>query len=229
MSSFASRLKQVNKINKRTRDTVHGWIRKFEKELSIGHLPSVLRAICILYFHEYEIFNIIGQNVKLSNNKKCITTINAPSINGGWNTNYGIIKIPSMSDIIYEWKIKINKSKFASGNVICVGLSSSQSPNSGFNNDNGVHYVFGNGGQIYDMIPKNNNYWRDYAKNNFNENDIISIRLHLEQREIGFAINGVDQGVAYRNIKKSKDIHYRLMVAMFFKDDSVQVTEFLKR
>lgn len=45
-------------------------------------------------------------------------------------------------------------------------------------------------------------------------NGKTSIQLDLVRRQIRFVFNDQHQGIAYENIKKNKDVNYRLVVAM---------------
>ena len=83
--------KQLSKIDKKTKLAVHGWIRNKEKTLRLRHIPSMINAICIVYFHDDEIFEIIGDDIKLSTNKKLVKT---ECEGDNENSNcYGIMKI----------------------------------------------------------------------------------------------------------------------------------------
>ena len=61
----------------------------------------MLQSICILYYYQDETFDfeLIGKNIVLSDDKKCITKMER----GFSNNSYGIQEISSMSNRIYEW------------------------------------------------------------------------------------------------------------------------------
>ena len=59
----------------------------------------------ILFFREDEIFDVIGDDIQLSGNKKIITK---KQNNADWNNNcYGITVIPSISEITCKWNLSI--------------------------------------------------------------------------------------------------------------------------
>ncbi len=84
---MSSSLKSLSTIDARTKYAVYGWIRKSEIELEICHIPMMLRCICSLYYRDDEVFHTIGNDVKLSKNKKYITKIGRDN---SCNFNYGI-------------------------------------------------------------------------------------------------------------------------------------------
>ena len=57
----------------------------------------------------------------------------------------------------------------------------------------------------------------------------ISIHLNLKLGQLSFSVSGIDQGIAFENIKKDEKIKYRLMVSMVHKQASVQIVDFHKQ
>ena len=100
--------KALSKIDKRTKFAVYGWIRNHEKQLNVRHVPAMITAICILYFRNEERFNLTRDGIELSENKKRITKV---INNYAWDDNYGLIEIPSLSESIYQWNMKIIQHK----------------------------------------------------------------------------------------------------------------------
>eukprot|EP01084_Bolivina_argentea_P199656 341603_1 len=170
-------LKHLSKIVKRTKYTVHGWIRTTEKSSNLCTTPLLIISLCILYSREDEIFEIISDDVKLSLDKKSIHKTN----NGfNWdNCSYGVNEILSTTNCIYEWilKIKANfKNYHQSG--ICIGISSTKNRNKDFSClSDGFHYVYLNNGNKYQNNNNNNAYnWSNYC-NSCGVNDKIGIYL----------------------------------------------------
>ena len=208
---MASCFKVLSKIDKITKYSVYGWIREAEIELKIEHFPMILSSICILYYREDEIFdpNKIGDKVKLSNTKKIIT-----AIRGYGNetlSNYAITEISSMRNIVCRWDLKLNQKNSYTG--IRVGVSS-LTQSFGFSNgldkvkDGHAIYMYSSWGKILDQKTTK---WRKYGKKSL-KNDTISIILDLRRGQINYLVNGKDQGIAYKDIQKSDDIKYRLIV-----------------
>ena len=100
---MSSMFKKLSKVDKKQKYCVYGWIREMEQALDINHVPLMISSICILYFHEEEMFDGVGDHVTLSKDKKCITN-NATK----QTKNYGIIEISSNEECIYQWDLKLN-------------------------------------------------------------------------------------------------------------------------
>ena len=101
---MSSVLAQLNKIDRMTKFAVFGWIRKAEKKLQIGHIPNMIRSICVLYCREEDSFGIISDHFKISPNRKCITS----KLNDYWHIyiNFGMNQIPSINNnMIYQWDL----------------------------------------------------------------------------------------------------------------------------
>ena len=128
--------KQLSKIDDRTKYSVYGWIREAERSLHLTHIPMMINSICILFYRDDEIFDIIGKNVKVSSNKKCITKLEAPPPDNKWDNNtYGILEIPSMSNLIYKWDLKVCANRKGTG--IVIGISSIETPAKDFEYEKG--------------------------------------------------------------------------------------------
>ncbi len=124
-------------------------------------------------------------------------------------------------------KIKANfKNYHQSG--ICIGISSTVNNNKDFAMfPNGFHYVYLNNGNKYQNNVVGGN-WTNYC-NSCGVNDKIGILLDLKKDEIKFSINDIDQGIAYKNIKKDKNIKYRLMVSLCLLGAVVEIVKFSKK
>ena len=91
---YSMAFKQLNKVDKRTKYSVYGWIRNNEKSLKLSNVPSMITSICVLYFRDEEIFDVISKETELSGNKKMITKISEI-----------IMKICEVMNIIFIWKL----------------------------------------------------------------------------------------------------------------------------
>ena len=205
---MVSIVKQLSKIDDRTKNTVNGWIRECEQSLQLRNIPRIISAICILYFRMDEIFALFSdKEMRLSENKKCITKIN----NSYWQyCCYGVNEILSTNQGVYEWYLKINK---PSGSA-SVGISAKDSFNNNFVNDRA------------DYGEEQTYCYEDWKYGNpFQSGDEISIYLDLDNNQLKFSINNLDQGIAF-NVKQSSDIKYRLMVSLNRAGDSIQIQDF---
>ena len=211
--------KQLSKIDKRTKYSVNGWIRNKEKSLGITTVPSMINAICILYFRDDEIFDVINDDdVKLSGNKKIITKSANSANNSKDYNNYGLMKIESTSNLIYQWDLRIVNCSWMS--VLFFGITSNETVKS-FGDH---HYAFTNRGKK----TMTNQGWESYMEGIL-KGDIVSIHLDLNKAQIKLAINGKEREIAYENVEKSKDIKYRLFVSMRCMNDCVEILNFSKQ
>lgn len=238
LSSVMS-FKELKKIDKRTKYSVYGWLRRQEKSLKSSSIPSMISAICILFYRDDEIFEIISnKGIKISENKKSIEAYNNYKYN-----NYGMMEIESQRKLIYKWDLKICS---GSANII-IGLSSRQYSNTdsyhdGCDNWDGIDYLFrtfsGSTGGLSLFSVKQNRvitygggfvhlFWCEYNDPFGHDGDLISLHLDLKEGEIGLIINGKDQGIAFTDIIRSEDIKYRLVVSLS-KDSSVEILNFSK-
>ena len=207
--------KKLSKIDERTKYAVYGWIRKAEEELSFRHVPLVITSICILYFYEDEIFEIVSDNIKVSSDRKILKTYPLFMLLGyetyaSGGINYGSVVIPSMSDIRCQWDLRLNDLKTLGNRDFIIGISSRIVTHGTFTRSN---YDFGSG--LHYVMKKENATTTETARSRrIRKGDKVSIHLDLNQSQIRFFINDKDQGTAYNNITKKKDITYRLMVML---------------
>ncbi len=224
LQRMSSCFKLLSKIDQTTKYVVYGWIREAEVELKLVHIPMMISSICILYYRDDEIFDITGDDIKLSQNKKCITEIGAEY---RCNCNYGIIEVSSNSDNVYRWDLKIIKQPQQYWSIF-AGLSSVRKLGDIWSlcreNGGASIYMYANLGSIYDA---NKAHWTMYGQR-FRENDTVSIILDLQKQQITYLVNEEDQGIAYKNIIKNDDIKYQLLVVLRNHNDCVEITNFNK-
>ena len=191
--------KQLSKIDKRAKYTVYGWIRRQEKSLISTHFPSMITAICILYFSEEEVFAIINKGIKLSENKKRITMVDF--IQQSIDNNYGLIEIPSISDGLYKWDLKIIRETY--GNGINIGIASKETRDRHFISNNAMYYlVCANHSKSCNSTSwRTDNEW-------FQTGDKVSIILDLKQAQMRMSVNDRHEMTLFTNIQKSDDIKY---------------------
>ena len=221
--------KQLNQIDERTKLAVHGWIRNKEKILNLANVPGMINAMCILYFRDDEIFDIVGLNhIQLSKDRKMITKISNEPIQrfavgqGSWDTNnYGIMEVASNTDMIYEWKLKIINDDSSSGDVQ-IGIASELVQDSFI--EKGVYYLFYSDRKRCSPAQ----FWVSYDSS-FTKGDEVIIHLDLKKAEIYLIVNGIKGPIAYKNVVKSEDVKYRLAVSLYDLDVSVEIIGFTKR
>ena len=220
MSSF---LKKLSKIDSRTKYSVYGWIREMEKRLDIQHVPLMITSICILYYHQDEIFDIVGDGFKLSLDKKCITKCN----NNHGEKVYGFIQVPSNQSCIHQWDLKLNLSGSSCVNVIGISSENNPSTNSVISDMNCHRYPLWMDGKLNTITCGTSQFafCREYC-DRLDGDETVSIVLDLKLNHIRFVINGEDNGVAYDDIAVGSDIEYRLFIGLYEKSNIVQILNF---
>ena len=207
--SLATRL---NQVDERTKLTVYGWLRKAQNELKIDSIAPLISVWCVLYADNHEIFEFIGKAVIISDDQKCISS---GSESDGFvklkNHNYGTIQIPSMSNTVCQWDIRIKKKRKRVS--MFVGISSIITPNptQAMWEDGGYYYL------IHDSCYKYNDSMRWIKYNDdekIEQGDTVSVHLDLNQKQVRYFVNDEDLGVAYYNIVTREDVTYRLMVSL---------------
>ena len=226
---MSSLFKKLSKIDDATKYGVYGWIRKAEEELNLCHIPHMISSICILYYHEDDIFDVrkMGKFVHVSDDKKCVTFKNSKRYYWQHCNLFGTINVPSTNDLHYRWDLKVHR---GSNDEFLIGISAAYDS---FNieeeafEQTGPHYLFYSGyGSL--IFENNTQTWKEYGTG-YGNNDKVSIELNLRRNKIKFYVNGIDQGVAYQGkvIKKDKDIYYRLLVAGY-KSGKIEIIGFQK-
>ena len=216
-------LKDSKKVNQRTRYIVHGWIRNEENALKFGNVPAIIVASCILYYRNDEIFDIVGNGMKLSANKKVITKVrNGCSFTGN---HFGLNQIDSTSELLYSWHLLIKQDIMDSTGfgISSHLLSTKKMANDCFDHahQRGIFFLFREGYKMSHEIMEYENYIKPWKVG-----DRVSLCLDMKRAEISLIVNGHNQGIAFRNIQKSKQIQYRFFVSFYCIGDSVEILDF---
>eukprot|EP01084_Bolivina_argentea_P135419 238618_1 len=199
--------KQLASIDRKSQLTVVGYIKGIEQLLKssdaplFNNIPESVILSCIFFYGPSEYFAIVGQyTTKIS--QYPMTTD---------NYGYGALIIPSMSKATYRWELSIN-----SHYKVAIGISSNTNNNNktinkdfaaDFNN-----YCYGyNGyaGNICVTKPFAGNYKYGIP---FGINDIVVMTLDLSCKRLSFEVNGKNQGIAFRSVRKRDKISYRLAI-----------------
>ena len=203
------KFKLLSKIDKETKNAVYGWIRKHEKLLKLGNIPTMISIICILYYRNEEEFINNGINIGYpENNHKCVMSI----FNGHKDHHqaFGSTLVPSMNSNIYEWDILIKELDYHETlNNVQIGLAAFQ---------NGKHYIsalYQNKGGLNreNKLTHSGTAWK--YSDEYNEGDIITVSLDFKNKELRFKRNEIDQGVAWDNIPQDDVIAYSLFITIF--------------
>ena len=226
--------KYLCKANKLQRLTVTGWVKQQQQILDLPNIPLPLQSLCIVYFNEYDEFEECGSFIKISEDKKSITKTLTIICNAHC---FGALQIPSLyNNRIFKWDIQINKMAHGSPtrdvSDVMIGVSSKQNvENKKINFHSYIRkaldYAYTDTGQIL-IVDTPYLEWKNYG-DTAGKDDIISVELDLNKSQIRFYINDKDQGIAYENIKKGKDISYRFVVAASYKDTELTLINFTTR
>ena len=207
--------KERSKGSEWTKNAVNAWINKVVRNLPLHYVPWDVRSVCLLYFSEdeYEVFEIVHDKLRLYKNKETIKwakrwdEFDAP---GETLFNYGSNKIESMSKIICQWDLKINK-----GDNACIGISSGEETDfykesyGWWRSLDCYHYFLDD----YRRRYTRNNHLSRYSKG-FGIGDKVSVHLDLGKGFMRYLINEQDQGIAFMDIQKDAQVQYRLMVGL---------------
>ena len=222
-ATMASFLKKLSKIDNKTKYGVYGWIMKAEKELQLIHIPVMISSICILYYHEDEIFGNVSKETKISKDGKCITKMSK-----SWsNTNYGINEIESSADNTYRWDFSLKRLK-GHDHMLFIGITAPKQMHterhicgSDERNSSYFRWAFGR-----NWDPVNEKLIIPKEKVKFYQGDKISMILDLSKSSLAFMINDKFKTIAYDDIKKADNIQYRMFVSIYFPDDCVEMLNF---
>lgn len=236
-SSVWNRLKHIDNL---TKYTINGWIRNIATIYNFN-IPNIISVLCILYYYCDEIWefcqsyirdllfitNILThtdncQYYKISKNKKYAQMLQCSE-----HHLYGINQVfaHDITKWKYNWDIKVCKmSQFKAKYItyahsICIGLKSER------------HYFLYSsyGTKIYTdnldlYLDANSSVEKTYGAK-FYANDIISINLNLQTRQLSFALNKIDQGVAY-NIHSFDIKYFQLFIKIFGCNTSLRIMNF---
>ena len=224
---MAATLKQLkSNMDNDTDCLIHGYIKENERILQNDNtdiiIPPLIIYTCLMYywireyFDDYEPAQIIRSDDKLTiKTKQC----------GYSHSSFGKTKIDSLSDGIYEWKLKIvEEIRHGVGSRISaiLGVSTCDDTTSAFwKDDKKLSYSYNGYGQKYSHCNITN-----YATG-YKSGDTVGIILNLWNKQVSFSVNEKSQGVAFKNISYGADIQYRLSVSFASADMSIEIVDFI--
>ena len=138
----------VSTIDQRTKDIVNGYIKTVNKSLFVStdnpyyNIPSGVLLICLIYYFDPEYFEKLGNDIKVSMDKK----ISTHTSDGAWtNNSFGHQWINSQSNDIIKWTFKILQ---CYGHSISIGISSvdNDTKRPFYFNERSSNYSIRNGG-----------------------------------------------------------------------------------
>ena len=221
-------LKKLSKIDDKTKYGVYGWIRKAEQELQLRHIPLMISSICILYYHEDDMFDIVSKHIKLSNDRKVITKLSG--MVGADNTNYGTIAVSSNTNNIHRWDFKIRE--MAGNMLIGITDSTAMEPNTSIVHNTGKkcyrdnsYALWINSGVVYNGT-KGWDMSDSYGVANLKK---ISIILNLQTSILSYLYNDRVKIKKIQNIQKRDGIKLKMFVILRSKDDCIELVNFTNK
>ena len=223
MPPVLSKIKQINTL---TKHIVNGWIRNVHKIHKLQSIPNIIISICILYYHNEETWKISDKNGKcyeISPDKKYIKLFQHEN-----HSIYGINKIflNKCNKNKYKWDIKICQVTYLEDDhwinkdgIISVGLTSNKNDEFMYESDGTKIDIDGSSYDIdgvSEVIPYGDSFF---------ENDTISVHLNFETKQIGFALNKIDQGIAY-NIEDFDIEYLQLFIKTFALETGIKIVDF---
>ena len=197
MSSLLKKLKSISQWEK---DLVTGYNKKAQKLISSNQIPIAISHLCLVYFHEYDYFDKCGNNrITMINDKRNQMSV----IKDGGDFVYGKTDILyEKVGMIYSWTFSV----FVNG-LIMIGISD----------------ICGYGDDKETLL---NLSWAQYTKA-FTTDGIVTMEVNTKKKQMRFYIDGMDQGIAFKNID-FKRIKMKMYVYAEQQGTSIKLIRFSK-
>ena len=224
MSSVKVDINWLKQIDDKIKCVIFGYIRNVQNILPSNkpfyNIPQLISYIILLYFYEYECFEIAGKDIKISSNGKIITKKSTFNLNLK-NTTFGeyIIEWKNNNDnIIYEWKIKLNK--IHRWDVIGFASNHTQNDNDYMSSKINPFYCIFMGGFKLRL-----NKILEYS-DVFKSGDIIKINFNLIQKKLIFYKDTISNGIVFKNIQCNDGIKYKLAICLSKNESEIELIDF---
>ena len=182
----------------------------------------MISNICILYFYDYDIFDMVHNKhlCKVNDDKRVMVTDN----DGWWVHSFGKNQIASNKSIVCKWNLNVNCNK---GECV-IGITDINVDKHDFKVGHDIIWECDGNHCLYFVqdgsIFENKHKWRFWGSKFMRGK--VSIKLDLKKKQVSFVVNDKDQGIAYSDVKIGEDITYRLVVALKDEDDFVEIESF---
>ena len=214
---MAFRLQDIKYVDSRTKDLMFGYLHGIRQGAVI---PDLVLNICLLFYYQREYFAFVANgcegepNFELSNDDKT-----ASLIDGKYGTVYGNVALNSLAGTICNWRIKLmSNDAFRSwdpAESIYLGISANKQTDQIIDPWTVLppNTFFYKGTQGYGH-PKSCIQQTDGNGLGWKSEDIVDIRLDLNQRSVEYFINDKPTAMGFSNIPTGADIEYRLILNM---------------
>ena len=199
------REENIKRIDENEKKLVFGYIRQMQKSLHINHIHDLVIYTCLLFYSIPECFEIYQSGIiGLLSNKTSITKIGTKS---DWdNITYGHQLIKSNTNHIIKWTFKIHSIHETVDLSMRIGIATVNGNNIDRNNENDKFYWFANSHKAGDTI-------------------ILTLDLNTSSLSYVLISKNTDKQTSEKQIKKSDDTYYRLVVSIFFSGDSISIID----
>eukprot|EP01084_Bolivina_argentea_P120909 214336_1 len=218
-------IKELDKVDDRIKDLVFGYVRKAELIwIKNNIIPDLVRYICLWYYYIPAYFECLGPKISYRKDSEKMEIFKNP-IGATVSSSYAAPIIPSFNNpTIYEWKIKVVKMRPYS---ISIGIDDAKclsldGPFTGRNKTTSNYGLIGATGELQCLVGDRIN---GYAKRVITDGTIVTMILNLNAKTLQYMINGVDCGIAYKDIRCKPELEYRMAVRMF-SNTSVRLVSF---
>ena len=217
-------LTMLKEIDKDVRYLIFGYMRSsellFDDNNPYYNIPDFVCTICLWYYcilyMTNDKFDIAAGDIEISEDK---LTITKGAADAEFYSVYGTQGIPSMSQMHCKWKFKMNR---LYGNCY-VGISSKKCLDSPFHyksSPNYCYYMLGwkiKCGQFNDREKYGKKFW---------DRDYLTMELDMNKKELRYAVNDEDQGVAFDDIECGDDIIYYLAITIEHTGDHLSMIDY---
>ena len=220
-------LKQIklDEIDERVKLSVFGFVRDSQKLLpdyipTFYNIPSLIIHIILAFYYETDFFYKYPSNIEVSSDKKQFKVKSNDIYQ--WVNIFGKIGINSLSHVRCFWKIKTIKS-ISNMFIGIVSHRNLERPYQYWYSQQ--FYTLFNGGQIRGQLD-GKTYNEEMYGSGYGKDDIVTMYLDMENKELSFDINDNKYGVAVSKIKCGKNITYYLGISVIDADHEMCIVDF---
>ena len=230
---MATDFKRLDLIDNEIKYAIFGYIRENQhlfasNEYNIfNNIPDLIPSLCILYFDFCDFFKTIP-SVDISfvdgDKKSIVSNKNDEDAYMGYRPCFGSVIIPSDSNCICKWDLKIINLPNTRGTCIIVGVASTEYSGRSSYKLGDKFYIYSNFSWCKDHIQRRTNF-RDRRMEIYKTGDIITITLDLKKKIVSFCNNTSNTKLEI-DMEKFEGYDYRLAVGIREPNVSVCIDKF---
>eukprot|EP01084_Bolivina_argentea_P158783 276588_1 len=159
-------------------------------------------------------FEIANKLIRISNNGKTVTS--KAGGYGNYGNAFGRIGMAASSKNKYKWKLTcMQRSAW-----MFIGIQSNRNVNADGNN---IDYGYDGSDGSKCHLGKCEKYGIEWGAA-----DVIEMRVDFERQEMGYSVNGIDQGIAFRNLQLAKTYYLVVGMCRGYNGESILLNDFKK-